>query len=170
MQPDAVNFWMGDDRAISSTHKDHYENIYVVVAGEKHFTLLPPTDLFCLYEKQVIAATYVQKEDGSFDIQEDDPKMTLPWIHCDPDNPDLEKYPLFEYSNKVQCVVRPGEMLYLPAMWFHQVSQHGDEENRTIAINYWYDMKYGANWCYFKFMEKIIAEMRGSNLNESENE
>lgn len=27
-----------------SVHKDHYENLYCVVSGEKHFILLPPTD------------------------------------------------------------------------------------------------------------------------------
>jgi len=29
---------------IVPVHKDHYENLYCVVSGEKHFTLLPPTD------------------------------------------------------------------------------------------------------------------------------
>lgn len=28
---DASNFWMGDTRAITSTHKDHYENLYCVI-------------------------------------------------------------------------------------------------------------------------------------------
>ncbi len=42
-KPDAINLWMGEDRSVSSLHKDHYENMYVVVAGEKYFTLLPPT-------------------------------------------------------------------------------------------------------------------------------
>lgn len=27
-----------------SVHKDHYENLYCVVSGEKHFVLMPPTD------------------------------------------------------------------------------------------------------------------------------
>lgn len=40
--PDATNFWMGDERSVSSLHKDHYENIYCVINGEKHFTLIPP--------------------------------------------------------------------------------------------------------------------------------
>ena len=26
-QPDAVNLWIGDGRAVSSCHKDHYENM-----------------------------------------------------------------------------------------------------------------------------------------------
>jgi hypothetical protein len=47
-EPDAANFWMGDESAISSSHHDPYENIYCVVTGEKHFTLHPPTDLYWL--------------------------------------------------------------------------------------------------------------------------
>ena len=34
-EPDAVNFWMGDSRAVTSMHKDPYENIYCVVSGFK---------------------------------------------------------------------------------------------------------------------------------------
>lgn len=33
---------MGHENTVSSTHKDHYENFYAVMAGEKHFTLSPP--------------------------------------------------------------------------------------------------------------------------------
>lgn len=40
--PDAVNFWLGYENSVSALHKDHYENFYTVVCGEKHFTLAPP--------------------------------------------------------------------------------------------------------------------------------
>lgn len=40
--PDAQNLWMGYNDSVSSMHKDPYENIYCVVQGEKHFTLMPP--------------------------------------------------------------------------------------------------------------------------------
>ncbi|KAF2367016.1 JmjC domain [Trinorchestia longiramus] len=43
-RPDAVNFWMGDGRAVTSMHKDPYENIYCVISGYKDFLLLPPSD------------------------------------------------------------------------------------------------------------------------------
>lgn len=43
--PDVANFWMGDERAITSMHKDPYENIYCVISGYKEFILIPPTDL-----------------------------------------------------------------------------------------------------------------------------
>jgi jumonji domain-containing protein 7 len=40
-------------------------------------------------------------------------------------------------------VVEPGELLYIPALWWHAVSQKcgavGD--GSTMAINFWYDRK-----------------------------
>ncbi len=30
-----INLWIGDERAVSSAHKDNYENMYCVVVGEK---------------------------------------------------------------------------------------------------------------------------------------
>ncbi len=44
--PDAVNFWIGSCRAITSLHKDPYENIYVVLSGTKTFALVPPTGMW----------------------------------------------------------------------------------------------------------------------------
>ncbi|KAJ1928902.1 hypothetical protein IWQ60_001645 [Tieghemiomyces parasiticus] len=41
-RPDAVNFWMGQASSVTSLHKDPYENIYVVLAGTKTFTLTVP--------------------------------------------------------------------------------------------------------------------------------
>lgn len=30
--------------SVLAVHKDHYENLYCVVSGEKHFLLHPPSD------------------------------------------------------------------------------------------------------------------------------
>lgn len=50
---------MGDQRATTSLHKDPYENLYAVIAGTKIFTLIPPTEAFCLEEKTFPAAKYI---------------------------------------------------------------------------------------------------------------
>ena len=34
--------------------------------------------------------------------------------------------------------VRAGQVLYIPAMWYHRVSQ----SQFTIAVNYWYDQRF----------------------------
>lgn len=57
-RPEAVNMWIGNRRSETSFHKDHYENLYAVVSGEKQFLLLPPTDVHRLYVRLYPAARY----------------------------------------------------------------------------------------------------------------
>lgn len=68
--PDAVNFWMGDGRAVTSMHKDHYENLYCVVSGSKTFTLIPPTDLPYVTYGMYKPAKYHTGLTGDFEIEE----------------------------------------------------------------------------------------------------
>ena len=137
---------------------DHYENIYVVVAGEKHFTLYPPTDILYLPESKYKQAHYKENpsQDG-FDVIDEEPEMTVPWysthntlhqqhkhnfttlIHCnrlmvDPDKEDGGGYPHYDKATPIRCVVRAGEILYLPSLWFHHVKQKEDEEGLCIAV------------------------------------
>jgi len=56
--PEAVNLWIGNNLSETSFHKDHYENLYAVVTGEKHFLVLPPTDVHRLYIRPYPAAQY----------------------------------------------------------------------------------------------------------------
>lgn len=44
-----------------------------------------------------------------------------------------------------------GDVLYLPSLWFHQVQQ----SHQSIAINFWFDMKYDQRYCYFKMGELL---------------
>ncbi|XP_051253979.1 bifunctional peptidase and (3S)-lysyl hydroxylase JMJD7 isoform X6 [Dicentrarchus labrax] len=65
--PDAVNFWLGESRAVTSMHKDHYENLFCVISGEKNFILLPPTDRPFIPYGEYQPAVYRQQEDGPMD-------------------------------------------------------------------------------------------------------
>ena len=158
--PDAVNFWMGDERAVTSMHKDHYENLYCVISGSKTFTLIPPTDLPYIPYGAYKPSKYKSNVSGEFEIvdvfenvcgsgnSESDP---VPWICVDPLKPDLEKYPRFSKAQVIQCTVHAGEMLYLPSLWFHRVQQ----TQGCIALNFWYDMEYDIKYSYFKFLENV---------------
>lgn len=68
-EPDAVNFWIGDSRAITSMHKDPYENIYCVIAGFKDFILIPPTDLHLIPRKIYQSAIYETDDHGHGTMQ-----------------------------------------------------------------------------------------------------
>eukprot|EP00257_Ricinus_communis_P028178 XP_025015592.1 jmjC domain-containing protein 7 isoform X3 [Ricinus communis] len=72
--PEAVNLWIGNHLSETSFHKDHYENLYAVVSGEKHFLLLPPTDVHRLYIRDYPAAQYsYSQEIGEFRLGVEEP-------------------------------------------------------------------------------------------------
>ncbi|XP_076451021.1 bifunctional peptidase and (3S)-lysyl hydroxylase Jmjd7-like isoform X2 [Babylonia areolata] len=153
--PDAVNMWIGDGRAVTSMHRDHYENLYCVISGSKTFLLIPPSDLpFVPYEKYP-AARYREKN-GQFTIEPDPETGEVPWIAVDPLCPDTARYPEFQQCRPVEVTVKAGQTLYLPSLWFHHVRQsHG-----CIAVNLWYDMEFDIKYNYYKFVEKVANLVR----------
>ncbi|XP_061599223.1 bifunctional peptidase and (3S)-lysyl hydroxylase JMJD7 [Cololabis saira] len=149
--PDAVNFWLGEESAVTSMHKDHYENLYCVVSGEKRFILLPPTDRPFIPYGVYQPAVYRRQDGGEFEIVDQTDSDKVPWIPLDPLDPDLERYPDYRQAHPLCCSVKAGEMLYLPSLWFHHVQQsHG-----CIAVNFWYDMEYDIKYNYFKLLESL---------------
>uniref|UniRef100_A0A8C3S2I7 Bifunctional peptidase and (3S)-lysyl hydroxylase JMJD7 n=1 Tax=Chelydra serpentina TaxID=8475 RepID=A0A8C3S2I7_CHESE len=150
-KPDAVNFWLGESAAVTSLHKDHYENLYCVISGEKHFLLHPPSDRPFIPYELYLSAKYCISEDGSFQVVDEKAADKVPWIPLDPLNPDLEQYPEYAQARPLQCTVKAGEMLYLPSLWFHHVQQsHG-----CIAVNYWYDMEYDLKYSYYQLLDSL---------------
>ncbi|KAL0371976.1 UNVERIFIED_CONTAM: Bifunctional peptidase and (3S)-lysyl hydroxylase JMJD7 [Sesamum calycinum] len=161
--PEAVNLWVGNHLSETSFHKDHYENLYVVITGEKRFLLLPPTDVHRMYIREYPAAQYCYHQDsGECTLELEDPIACVPWCSVDPyplpeeKQREVEKFPLYFNGPKpFEVTVKAGEMLYLPSMWFHHVRQSPDETGLTIAINYWYDMQFDIKYAYFKFLQSI---------------
>lgn len=159
--PDAINFWMGDSRAVSSMHKDHYENLYCVVKGTKVFTLCCPTDLPWMNQTWFREASF-ERVNGSLTPILQEPEHAIPWIPIDPDWNTQQREqanPRASRLSPLQVHVHEGEMLYLPALVYHKVAQIGDEaEGKVIAINYWWDMQFGASYCWFKLLESLVLQ------------
>jgi jumonji domain-containing protein 7 len=145
-KPAAVNFWMGEDAARTSVHADLFDNLYVVVRGEKCFTLLPPQEGQLLRREPVRAATYVPVPNSrgkspsvGLELQvDDDAEAVVYWATVALDSEDAA--PL----QPMRAVLGPGELLVLPSLWWHHVSQRarsddGGRCSATVAVNYWYD-------------------------------
>jgi len=154
--PDAVNLWMGDSRAVTSMHKDPYENIYCVVRGYKELVLQPPTDLPWVPYRDYKPAIYKENKDtGGFEIEEINSSL-VPWIAIDPTSPDLDTYPEYANSTQFRLKLEAGDVLYMPSLWFHYLSQsHG-----CIAINYWYDMEFDIKYNYYNLVKKLKKIIR----------
>ncbi|XP_060919797.1 bifunctional peptidase and (3S)-lysyl hydroxylase JMJD7 isoform X1 [Labrus mixtus] len=156
--PDAVNFWLGEASAVTSMHKDHYENLYCVISGEKNFILLPPTDRPFIPYGMYQPAVYHQTDDGDFKVIDQSDSKKVPWIPLDPLDPDLDRYPQYIRAHPISFSVKAGEMLYLPSLWFHHVQQsHG-----CIAVNFWYDMEYDIKYNYYQLLD-TLSEDTGSS-------
>ncbi|BAF25425.1 lysine-specific demethylase JMJ32 [Oryza sativa Japonica Group] len=174
--PEAVNLWIGSACSQTSFHKDHYDNIYVVVSGEKHFLLLPPTEHHRLYVRDYPAAHYAAEDEAELrlKLELEEPERIVPWSSVDPYPPSPEEaaaqassFPLyFEGPRPIRCTVRAGEMLYLPSMWFHHVSQSPGPNGLTIAVNYWYDMQFDIKYAYFNFLRSL--EIDGSSSKKTD--
>ncbi|XP_022730777.1 jmjC domain-containing protein 7 isoform X1 [Durio zibethinus] len=161
--PEAVNLWIGNHLSQTSFHKDHYENLYAVVSGEKHFLLLPPTDVHRMYIREYPAARYsYSEESGEFRLELEEPVRYVPWSSVNPypatgnEEQERSKFPLYFNGPKpFEVTVKAGEVLYLPSMWFHHVRQRPGDGGYTIAVNYWYDMQFDIKYAYFNFLQSL---------------
>ncbi|KAF8470130.1 cupin-like domain-containing protein [Kalaharituber pfeilii] len=141
--PEAINLWIGNSRSTSALHKDNYENLYCMISGIKKFVLISPLEVACVRERTLPSATYKHNGKGGFDIIPDDPPSEVPcWPTLDPDDPTRRPTRFWDYCRPLRVELNRGDILYLPAMWYHKVSQECSPGSVCIAVNYWYDMDY----------------------------
>lgn len=49
-----------------------------------------------------------------------------------------KEFPLFKKAKEIICEVKEGQMLYLPASWFHEVTSFSSSKDKPhCAMNYW---------------------------------
>ena len=126
-----MNIWMGNSRLeiITPLHHDFNDNLYVVIEGNKHFTLFPPEQVVNLYTRGRLVNV------GANGIIQYQTNAGMPHLsQVDINNPDLKTFPGYADAKRTRIDVdlRKNEMLFLPAGWFHRVSSHG----RHIAISF----------------------------------
>lgn len=126
--PDALNLWIGNSRSVTALHRDNYENLYVQVRGRKHFVLLPALCAPVVREAMLRPARYARCGDGL--VLEREEGEGVPFPTWDPDGVSVGGKEGTEVKegaegNEFEDVVRPlrvtlepGDMLYLPAMWW----------------------------------------------------
>ncbi|KAI1076071.1 phospholipase A2 [Whalleya microplaca] len=143
--PDAINLWIGNSASATALHRDNYENVYVQVAGRKHFVLLPALCQPCVHERELPPATYAREEgqdSGVLRLRRDEEGENVPFATWDPDRPAERATKYSHLARPMRVTLNPGDMLYLPAMWYHKVSQSCSDEGICVAVNYWYDMEF----------------------------
>ena len=61
------------------------------------------------------------------------------------DNPDYEAHPVYSSAHPMRVMLNPGQCLYLPAFWGHEVQSipdfgpaPSDTSKLNIAMNFWF--------------------------------
>ena len=128
----AVNIWIGNRNSTTVLHRDNYENIYCQIVGSKSFALLPPLATACIKERFLSTATF----DAALNIVPDNPCTEVPCALWDPDKPSENTTQFSHLSKPIRARLDPGDVLYLPALWYHKVTQDNSEEGICCSINY----------------------------------
>jgi hypothetical protein len=112
--------WIGN-RIEVMTHHDLSENIGVVVAGRRRFTLFPPEQLANLYV-------------GPFHPTPAGAQVSL----VDAAAPDLDRFPRYAeaMATAMSAELGPGDAIYIPYHWWHRVESL---DPFNLFVNYWWN-------------------------------
>jgi len=99
--------FIGPEGSLSKLHIDfgHTHAYLAQIQGRKQAVLFSPSDSPYLYDGQV-----------------------------DPERPDLERFPLYDQATAYECVIERGELLVIPADWWHCV--RGLDKSITVAHSF----------------------------------
>ncbi|KAK9810599.1 hypothetical protein WJX73_003443 [Symbiochloris irregularis] len=162
---EAANIWIGSHRSMTSFHRDHYENIYAVVAGTKRFFLVPPCDRYRMRIMDVPVARYTPGPDG-WELVLESPERKVPWCALDESLTDVTSHQSVDAAPLPEPLVvdvHAGEVLYLPSLWYHMVQQQDDDAGRVIAVNWWYDMQYDCKYAYAQLIDSLSRTCIGKS-------
>jgi hypothetical protein len=95
---DQSSFWFGPGGTITSLHHDALMLFHTQVLGRKRWRLMSPLETPNLYN------------------------FFAYYSPVNPDAPDLRRFPRFSNVRVVEAVLEPGDTIFLPLAWWHEVT------------------------------------------------
>ncbi|KAK6169076.1 hypothetical protein SNE40_020197 [Patella caerulea] len=131
---------VGMDGVITPAHYDEQQNFFAQIGGYKRFLLFDPSMFECLYPFPVYHPHDRQSQ-------------------VDFDSPDLRRFPKFQDLRGYEAIVGPGDVLYLPIYWWHQV-ESVPNRGMTFSVNFWYKSGSDEKISYPLKPQQKVAMMR----------
>jgi hypothetical protein len=119
-----ASIWIGNQTRIAA-HYDLPDNLAVVAAGRRRFTLFPPAQLANLYI-------------GPLDFNPAGQAISL----VDFAAPDYDRYPRFReaLAHAQVAELEAGDAIFIPSMWWHHVEALAPF---NVLVNYWWRQSPG---------------------------
>ncbi|KAJ0179745.1 hypothetical protein K1T71_004336 [Dendrolimus kikuchii] len=113
--PTDIMAWFGPKGTVSPLHHDPKKNLLAQVIGEKQIFLYAPTDSEYLYphEHELMNNT----------------------ARVDPREPDLTLYPKYASAKAYYCLLKPGQLLFIPPKWWHFV----ESLSVSFSVSFWWE-------------------------------
>jgi hypothetical protein len=92
-----VFFWFGPAGTVTPLHHDIMNVLVAQLLGRKRFILISPDQTHLVYNNIAVYSA----------------------VDCE--KPDYERFPRFRDAKAITCVLRRGEVLFLPVGWWHHV-------------------------------------------------
>lgn len=115
VDPRGAHLWFGGPAIVTPLHYDPVHNFYVQLYGRKRMLLAAPDELAGLYPA---------------DFAGDCPHIS----RVDPEHPDLDAHPALADVTLWRADLEPGDVLYLPAFWWHHVRSL----STAVSVNLWH--------------------------------
>ncbi|KAJ1966550.1 hypothetical protein IWQ62_002400 [Dispira parvispora] len=110
-----IHWWLGPRGTVSPLHYDRYHNLLVQVVGYKYVRLYSPLESAKLYPFT------------------DDSNLSNT-SRVDVRRSDVGQFPAFAQASYVECLLKPGEMLYIPPYWWHYV----ESLSVSCSLSFWF--------------------------------
>lgn len=117
--PTLAKIWIGNE-SVAAAHFDVPRNLACCVLGKRRFTLFPPEQVMNLYP-------------GPLNPTPGGQVVTMANLG----DPDFDAYPRLKEALPTAVIadLAPGDALYYPSMWWHEVEAKDDF---NVMINYWW--------------------------------
>ena len=110
------NLWVCPGSHITPLHYDPLDGTLIQIHGEKRIVLFAPSQTYNLYPLSL------------FNYLKHGLKLRANYSQVYPENPDFVKFPKFKkaLSYRYEVILKQGEILFIPAGWWHEVTSLGD--------------------------------------------
>eukprot|EP00808_Paulinella_micropora_P025686 g57093.t1 len=116
-----VNVWIGSPGVVTHLHYDSYLNLNIQLYGAKRFLLFPPNASTTFKSYPFLHPSFGQSQVA---LTEGPPGLVSLSDALSSANEAVEAY---------EVVLQPGDVLYIPPCWLHQVTA----ETWSISVNAW---------------------------------